>query len=214
LSGAGGTAQGALLIEVATYVNQLTRPIKHKAAYDVHTPAGVEVRNFHTRQPSLLNQLRRLLYPSAEDECTDAYLNKVYESRPPLNPEPFACLLRIAGSAEGWLLALHINLRATVEGNLSALVGEAGSLDVTRLVYLAADVRSWHTWARQVTEWETPVWQPYAPCPVCGRRQGLRVNLDKRTAVCTLCAAFWTPATLESLADHVKRVGDGPGVAV
>lgn len=214
MSQPGGTEHGKLLIEIATYVGQLTRPIRHKATYDVNTAAGIEVRNYHTRQPSLLDQLRANLRPSAADEGTDAYLNKFYESRPPLNPEPLACLLRIADSAQGWTLALHIPARRIVEDDLSALVGAAGGLDWDKLACLAADIRSWYVWARTVLEWEPPAWQPYAPCPVCGKRKGLRVHLDKRTAVCTLCAAVWTPATLELLADHVKRVGDVPGVAV
>ncbi len=70
-----------------------------------------------------------------------------------------------------------------------------------------------------MTGWQSPLYQPHAPCPHCDQRGTLRVNLARQSAFCTtktwspergehLWCATWNPATIGVLADHIRATTD------
>jgi hypothetical protein len=209
------TDRGAQLIVLAGYVNELTQPIPHDALHDVYDPVSHRRKTMthHTDQPSLLDQLRQALVP-APDQDEGASTGGSYESRPPLNSDALDCLMRIEAWSARWVsVGLSMALRPDVEGNLRALVGAGAAMEDDRLDSLVWEVRSWHVWARTVTDWQAPPWRPHCPCPHCEHRGGLRVKLDTHTAVCTACGAVWGPESIGILADHVRECGEDQRVA-
>lgn len=70
---------------------------------------------------------------------------------------------------------------------------------------LEADITRWWTWARVVTGWDTPAWQPDNTCPLCGTRGTLRVRLDQQRATCVndACRETWDESNIGLLANHV-----------
>ena len=71
---------------------------------------------------------------------------------------------------------------------------------------LEADITKWWTWARVVTGWDTPAWQPANTCPLCGTRGTLRVRLDEQRATCVndACRETWDSFTIGLLAAHIR----------
>lgn len=71
---------------------------------------------------------------------------------------------------------------------------------------LEADITRWWTWARVVTGWDTPAWQPANTCPLCGIRGTLRVRLDEQRATCIndACRETWDSFTIGLLAAHIR----------
>lgn len=71
---------------------------------------------------------------------------------------------------------------------------------------LEVDITSWWTWARVVTGWDTPAWQPANTCPLCGVRGTLRVRLDEQRATCVndACRETWDHFNIGLLADHIR----------
>lgn len=71
---------------------------------------------------------------------------------------------------------------------------------------LGRDIRRWWTWARIVTGWDLPAWQPDNTCPICGTRGSLRIRLVEKLATCIndACRETWDEATIGLLADHIR----------
>lgn len=74
---------------------------------------------------------------------------------------------------------------------------------------IEADVRGWWRQARIISGWDSPTYRPFATCPVCSKRSGLRINLAAQTAVCVECRTVWEPATIGLLAEHVRLEREG-----
>jgi hypothetical protein len=76
-------------------------------------------------------------------------------------------------------------------------------------------IHRWWTWARVVTGWDTPAWQPANTCPLCGTRSSLRVRLDDQRATCIndACRETWGPDTIGLLAEHIRRENNDTEVA-
>lgn len=72
---------------------------------------------------------------------------------------------------------------------------------------LESDFGRWWTWARVVTGWDTPAWQPANTCPLCGVRGTLRVRLDEQRATCVngACRETWDQFNIGLLAEHIRR---------
>lgn len=74
---------------------------------------------------------------------------------------------------------------------------------------IEADVRRWWHQARIIAGWDSPTYRPFATCPVCSDRQGLRISLGSHTGVCVKCRTVWGPETIGLLADHVRLEREG-----
>jgi hypothetical protein len=72
---------------------------------------------------------------------------------------------------------------------------------------LEVDISKWWTWARVVTGWDTPAWQPANTCPLCGLRGSIRIRLEEQRATCIndACRETWDNATIGLLAEHIRR---------
>lgn len=77
---------------------------------------------------------------------------------------------------------------------------------------IEADVRSWWRQARIIAGWDSPPYRPFATCPVCSKRSGLRINLSSHTAVCVECRTVWGPDTIGLLGEHVRVEREGAEV--
>ncbi|HEY1116928.1 MAG TPA: hypothetical protein VGE43_04440 [Acidimicrobiales bacterium] len=75
--------------------------------------------------------------------------------------------------------------------------------------HIEADVRTWWRQARIIAGWDSPTYRPFATCPVCSERRGLRINLASHSAVCVECRTVWGPESIGLLADHVRLEREG-----
>ncbi len=202
------------LEELAGYVAELVDPIRHDAEFSVYSKTGKrrKIKHHRTVQPSLLDQLREQIRDPGKGGYDDGGAGG-FESGPPVNSEALALLIRVERGADSWVREVDVRPRATVEWNLRALIGAAPGMDASRLRMLIGEVRGWHTSARIVCDWQAPAWRPRAPCPACGRRNGLRVRLADKTALCVLCRADWTAETIGVLAEHIRAAGEERGAS-
>lgn len=75
--------------------------------------------------------------------------------------------------------------------------------------HVEADVRRWWRQARIISGWDSPTYRPYASCPSCSNRKGLRINLTAHSAVCVECRNVWGPETIGLLAEHIRAEKEG-----
>lgn len=66
------------------------------------------------------------------------------------------------------------------------------------------DVRRWWRQARVISGWDAPAYRPWATCPVCEHRGGLRIHLELRTGFCVECREIWGPDTIGLLGEHIR----------
>jgi len=80
---------------------------------------------------------------------------------------------------------------------------------------IEADVRRWWSWARIVTRWDMPAWQPDNTCPLCDARGTLRIRLVEKLATCIedACRGTWDELTIGLLAEHI-RAENGEGARI
>lgn len=71
--------------------------------------------------------------------------------------------------------------------------------------HIEHDVRYWWRQARIIAGWDSPTYRPFATCPACTARGGLRINLSTHTAVCVDCRTVWEPTSIGLLAEHVRQ---------
>jgi len=201
--------QPDLFAQLADHIAQLCEHHHHVEKY--HTWTGSRHREWHTHltwHPPLLAQLRHATQPRTGDQLA------VSKGKPapkaPANLDALDRLHAIDIEVTKWRNLLGGTPRGTLEADLKALVGLTTAADA---VPLAADVDRWRLWCLTLAGWQTPPWQPHAPCPRCdklpGDRAGLRVRLDQSTACCVSCGAVWGPDVVGVLADHVRRYREG-----
>lgn len=199
---------------VADAVDALTNPIRVREP--IHwwdDNRNRKTRYYQHTLPSLLDQLARAAIPGevyVEDSA--GHVRRRPASIPPARLEAINASIQIEAGAAMWMLRAGLQLRQDAQRNIRALVG--AQLDSDALSELLADLRRWYSWAATLTGWERPAWKPRAPCPLCGVVGGLRVRLDRSTAVCANCGEGWDPSTIGLLADHVRQVAEaGYGMA-
>src|SRR6266508_4182256 len=113
------------------------------------------------------------------------------------------------------LTHLHKTTQPGLLTQLRDAVLPAATQDANNQAALLDELRRWRTWCAVMTGWQSPLYQPHAPCPHCDQRGTLRVNLARQSAFCTtktwspergehVWCATWNPATIGVLADHVR----------
>lgn len=201
--------RGEMLADIADLASDLCDARKHREPYHVWSVSRNKVPKFHeTTRPGLLAELHEMFTPGVAEEMGSAG----YGSRPPLNVEAASLYMVISGAAFRWIWSLRLELRATVEGNIRALVGAAGTMDSDTQTALLSEMRSWKRRAAIVTGWETAPWRPNVPCPHCDSVNTLVVNLASKSGFCNAwlptetrwCGAVWDESTIGVLADHVR----------
>lgn len=134
---------------------------------------------------------QRCQHPS----CARVRRGELVERRPIAGSGTIRCLLRLNG------------LLPTTERCGPKDHGGRGEDQVTWCCAyheIVHDVRRWWRQARVIAGWDSPAYRPWATCPVCEHRGGLRVNLEMQTGFCVECRSIWGPETIGLLADHIR----------
>lgn len=197
-------------------VRELTEVTQHRELY----LRKRSVRYHVTLNPPLLVQLAAAATPKAS---VDAGIARPSSSRPAASIESIDTLIRIDRDAAAWLRSLGeddpgnviqcvVRLGAlAVQERCDRDTGkrdrESGWINCCRYHQVEADVRRWWGWARIITRWDLPPFQPANTCPLCGTRGSLRVRVAEQLATCTedQCRETWDQDTIGLLADHIRR---------
>src|SRR6266545_4340007 len=160
------------LQDIADVADELTDPHPHlEKIYTTTTSRHRRLTHLHkTTQPGLLTQLRDAVLPAATQDAPSR--RGIPRSQPPLPLEALSLLVVI-------------------------VVGAAATLDSDTQAALLDELRRWRTWCAVMTGWQSPLYQPHAPCPHCDQRGTLRVNLARQSAFCT--TKTWSPERGEHL---------------
>lgn len=192
----------------ADVADALTNPIRvREPIHYWDEQRNKKVRYHEHTLPSLIRQLHLAVVPGvmyAED--TGGRTTHAPRSVPPARLEAINACLTIDAGAALLVATIGATRRHTTAGNLRALVGASTDSDTATAVL--DQMRRWYGLAATVAGWERPPWRPDAPCPLCARRGGLRVRLDRSTAACAECGEAWTPLTIGLLAEHVRQVAE------
>lgn len=199
-----------LLRDIADTADALTEPHQHLEPvydYDHHRNRRMK-RVYATVQPGLLGALAEAVEPATKPEGEGRPAG--FRSAPPLCLEAVSRLAVIQLGVIRWCWSLHIELRDTTESNLRGLVGAAGNMDPDTQTVFLDELRQWRTWCAVMTGWQSPAYAPAVPCPVdgCAQRNTLRINLARKTGMCTHCHATWDETTIGILADYIRTSTD------
>jgi hypothetical protein len=199
----------ATLVELA---EQLADPHHHHEPIvdrDQHRNRTVR-RAWTTRQDGLLAQLAAAATERTRSGDRPAGARPVPGSRPPGDLEAMARYAAITIDVCRWCWVLRIPQRDTVEDNIRALVGAAPGLEAADLSDLLVSMRRWHHQAAVMTGWASRAFAPNVPCPQCDETGALRVNVDRRMAMCVRadCGAQWTPETIGVLGEYIQMATD------
>lgn len=192
--------------------DELTDPRRHVEVltaswWDNNRNRKTKVIRRVTTLPSLLDQLAEAVVPG-ETYIEGEGARPGFGSRPPARLDAIDRLLAITEGSARWVLSLGLSVRASVHGNVRALVGASGTLDSDTLDALTYEVTTWRTWAATVTGWQRPPWRPRVPCPICDRVGSLRIRLDQSTACCMDCGEAWDADRIGLLAEHIRLTGE------
>lgn len=194
------------LSTVANVADELTNPIRVREPIHYWDANRNRKTRYHTTTaPSLLRQLHLAIYPGLMYvEDTGGQVHRAPGSAPAARVDAMNACLTIEAAAAHWVIKLGLSIRQTTESNIRALVGANTDSDTT--ADILTEMRRWYGQAATLTGWERPPWRPNAPCPLCARTGGLRVRLDRHSAVCTDCGEAWTPLTIGLLAEHLNAM--------
>lgn len=201
-------------VQIADLIEELCDPRQHREQRWTWSDQRNKVKlpDHTTIQPGLLAQLYEAVEPIlGKTGDNQGGSRGVARSTPPLRIEALDRYLEIANAVDDWCEYLHIELanRPTTQSRLRALAGADTTSD--QAAELLADLHRWRAWASTLTGWQT-IYQPNrAYCPVleCGAQGTLRINLTRKSAICTACRSWWDEATIGLLADHIANSTDG-----
>lgn len=191
-------------LDIHGLIRELCEPTQHAEPYSLHRGKMLVYKSHITTAPPLLTQLAEASEPSPSAE---AGLPRPAASRPAARLDAIDTLIRIDLEAARWVR----DWGEDDPGDTIRCVRLVGSLSVSAGAVSARaaenDVRKWWTWARVITGWDMPAWQPDNTCPLCGTRGSLRVRVVDKLASCINdpCRETWNEDTIGLLADHVRR---------
>lgn len=181
------------LSQLAALAEELCDPRQHiERIHDRDKHRNKRLRRaWVTTHPGLLRQLAEAVTESTATSGDGG--RSVPSSRPPGAWEAMSRHSAITIAVFRWCWSLRLEQRDTVEGNIYALVGAAAGMDDDDRRALLGDMRSWRHQAAVMTGWASASFVPQVACPIvdCGRMNTLRINLDRRLALCTGCEARW-----------------------
>lgn len=202
-------------LDLFDLIRELTENHQHRELYFRKKKPRYHITN----NPSLLEQLGDAIEPKASVESGTA---RPAASKPSAALDAIDTLIRIDTEAARWLR----HLGEDDPGNTTTCVRHLGALAVSAehcgrkprgdcCTYHAIerDTRRWWTWARIITRWDLPAWQPDNTCPLCGNRGTLRVRVTEKLATCIDCRETWDDTTIALLADHIRTENHDTQVA-
>lgn len=220
-----------------TMITQLSRTHRLDATYTTEATAGTRWTLRHGVQaPALVQQLVHASPAGSGDLAGSAP-----GSRPAARIEAIDTLMLIDDEAARWVRRLgHDDPGDELDAATGRHIAGTGTARCLRLLgslhpnaercsphesvphptdgvwccpwhHIAFDVRRWWRQARVISGWDSPAYRPFATCPVCEHRGGLRINLDMQTGFCVECRTVWGPHELGVLAGHIRFENDPPG---
>lgn len=207
-----------LLADIAGAADALTEPTRHVEQIPYwDTNRNKKFRRQETVTPSLLQHLADMAEPGAAPDRPGT--RSIPASRPPLVLRAVSLLASISYGA-AWRLhdnegRPRVQVRATVEANIRAIVGIAPRLDSDEQQQVRRELRSWRYQAEIVVGWRSePIAIAGVPCPaiVLDPATGLERECRARTLVatqdpararCVECGAEWDENTIGELARHI-----------
>lgn len=205
-------------LDLIDLIRELTEQHQHRQFY----MRKKKPRYHTTNNPPLLDQLADAIEPKSSVEAGTA---RPATSRPSAALDAIDTAIRIDTDAARWLR----HLGQDDPGNTLECVRQLGALAVSTdhcgrakphgncCTYhrIESDVRRWWSWARIVTRWDLPAWQPDNTCPLCGTRGTLRVRVTEKLATCIddTCRETWDDTTIGLLADHIRAENHDTQVA-
>lgn len=167
------------------------------------------VREWRATVPSLISQLAAAVRPGvAYREDDPGHTHTTPRSIPPAQLDAIDALVRIDAACTVWCNRLNLDLRTTLTGSLRSLVGAHLTSDQGH--DLLDDLRHWYGWAATLSGWQRPPWRPDVPCPACDTIHTLRVRLERKTATCVECGAYWDEDNIGLLGDVITAEADRP----
>lgn len=200
------------MIDTQTAIRELTEPHIHREHFhrEKEYADGSTTRypeDHVTTQPSLLDQLEAAIHhTNTADDVGGAGTG----SRPAARLDAIDTLHRISAQAYDW--TPRPTLTDTVRAAHAYIAGQPPcqkwdpDQGCCKRHVGDQQIRRWWIWARLATGWDREPFRPDATCPACGKRGGLRVNVDDehKHATCADCHTTWDDRTIDRLGFHIQ----------
>ena len=197
-----------LRTQLADLIAELINPYEHAQEYTLR-PAipdtGREtqtIRVHRVRFPPLIVQLAMAVEPSTSTEAGA----RGYESSPTARIDAIDRLNAIRAATGLLLYDAGVKPTGHLGRDIRAIVG--ATMDDQLLRIAVKEARTWLTWARIVTGWDTPPVRPHVRCPICDHLGGIRVRFDPTNACCVECGTAWDESTVGLLAAEIVTAGE------
>lgn len=196
------------LQDIREAVADLTRPRTNEEPYTKIDPHGTLVRSRHkTHVPPLLEQLQEALEPGG----TGDHGRAIPGSRAAARVDAMDTYMRIDQATYTWCKTYAESHRwDSITDRLRALADAAPRIEEPERHDLAREMRRWVVSAKVTTGWEVPPRRPNNSCPLCARKDTLRVRVgdgvtsNEASAVCTGCGETWDDSNIGLLAEHIR----------
>lgn len=183
-------------IDLVDMVRELCESTKHRQPYITEETAAT--RYHSSIAPPLILQLLDAVEPPTT-AASGSGSARVAASRPAAAIDAIDTAFKIAVDSARWCRILGLDdIDDTIPLVRRLLPHAFHNRDLKR------DIQRWWTWARVITGWDRPAWQPANTCPICGVRGTLRVRVVERLATCTGCRETWDDLNIGLLAEHIQ----------
>jgi hypothetical protein len=200
-------SRGELLRDLADHVDELVDSRQHTERYYVWVGGHKDWRAHKTDHESLLDQLRDRADPTfrARGDMIPFGADRAFQSSPAADINAIGTLQMIALGARQLVVEMG-GLPSGTEATLRALVGLAANLDHGPLADLVKAVNAWRSEALTRCGWQTSV--VGVRCPECRAPsgvRGLRIRVDRESAMCVSCGTAWSAATMGILGRRIAE---------
>jgi hypothetical protein len=184
-------------------IRELTDKHVNRERYDTLRGRMRVYQDHVTTNPALLDQLADAVQPSSS---TGAGVARPAASKPAARIDAIDTLVRIDYQAFELVRRLGGEPRKSTKDLVRQVGALSAATDHGMTDSIHRQVTRWWIWARVVTGWDLPAWQPANTCPLCGTRGSLRVRVVEMIATCIEdhCRETWGSDTIGLLADHIR----------
>lgn len=202
-------SKGELLRDLADHVGELVDASQHTERYYVWKGGHKDWRSHTADHPSLLDQLRERADPSFRQrgDMIPFGADRAFQSSPAVDINAVGTMHTIAHAARRFLLDNGGRIAAgwQLEDLLRALVGVAGNADRDAVGDMVRAANEWRSEALTRCGWQTSI--AGTRCPECRAPsgvRGLRIRVDRESALCVSCGTAWSAATMGILGRRIE----------